>query len=77
MKMDDVGRRIDFLADLQDAWGQAYQFATNNTWHSKREQEQGKELGIALRLLEDYMADGFVINTYARVINTLPKPEDE
>lgn len=72
--MDDVGRRIDHLADLHSLWEFAYALlTTNNVWHTAVEQAQAEELEIGLKLLTKHMQTGYDSKKYAQEINSLPK----
>jgi hypothetical protein len=74
--MDNVGRRIEHLSDLQSLWGFALGLLLAGTYHTEEEREQAAALEIALDLLERHMSYAYSYdhqNYYARVINELPK----
>lgn len=75
LSMEDVGTRLEHLADLQDLWSFALGMLTSGTYHSDPEIEQTRKLEIALELLEEHMLVGYSPTTYAQTINNLPKPE--
>jgi hypothetical protein len=75
--MDDVGRRLDHLAQLQDIWGTALALLTTKGWHSAQEKERAKELEIALVLLEHHMLSDYSELGLARTVNDLPKDATE
>jgi|SRR6185295_14561665 len=75
--MEDVGRRIDHLSDLQELWGWGLAALTAGTYHTDSEMAQAKELEIALKLLEQHMLIGFDPTKYAQVINNLPEKAEE
>jgi hypothetical protein len=76
--MDDVGTRMEHLADLHELWSRAYAYLTMpNVWHSKKEEEQALDLEKARDLLSTHMATiSFDPAVYGKIINGLPKPED-
>jgi hypothetical protein len=75
LAMDDVGTRMEHLADLQDLWSFALGLLTAGTYHTEPELEQTSKLETALELLEAHMLTGYCPTAYAQTINNLPKPE--
>ena len=74
--MDNVGRRIEHLSDLQNLWGFALGLLLAGTYHSPEEREQAAALEIALDLLERHMSYAYAYDNqhyYAQMINQLPK----
>ena len=75
--MSDIGTRLEHLADLQDLWGTALCILTTGTYHNEREIAQAADIEIALKLLENHMANDYNETQYARDFNDLPRnPED-
>ena len=72
--MDDVGRRLDHLMQLQDVWGAAYAILTTKGWNSAQEVMQAEELEIALTLLARHMQNDYSELRLAREVNEIPKP---
>jgi hypothetical protein len=76
--MEDVGTRMQHMMDLQDLWSFAYAVLTTpNIWHSERENVQAMELAVGIDLLNYHLQAEYKDTPYARVINGLPKPNDE
>ena len=75
---DDVGTRMEHLADLQELWSLSLAHLTaTNIWHTAQEEETAERLHTALSLLERHMVNiSFDASVYAKVINQLPKAED-
>jgi hypothetical protein len=75
--MEDVGTRLEHLADLQDLWSGGLAMLLSGTYHSALELEQVEKLEIALKLLENHMTHAYSDVKYAKDINELPRnPED-
>jgi hypothetical protein len=70
--MSDIGTRLEHLADLQDLWGTALCILTTGTYHNEREIAQAADIEIALKLLENHMANDYNETQYAKDINDLP-----
>ena len=77
IRMDDIGTRLEHLADLQDLWSFALGLLTAGTYHTDTELEQTKELETALQLLERHMLSDYSPTTYAQEINNLPRDAKE
>ena len=75
--MQDWGKRLEHMMDLQDLWSGAYAILTGPGWHNPEEERQAKELEIALKLLGHHMQNDFDATQYAKVINDLPKKAEE
>jgi len=80
-KMDDVGTRLQHLADLQELWSFALGIETAGQYQTDPSIDRAKRLEAALQLLEAHMMNDYSPTTYAQVINTLPHdakdiPED-
>jgi len=76
ISMDDVGTRMEHMADLHDLWSFAYGQLTTDRYHTGDEDHQAGELNIAIDLLVHHMQSEFKPTTYAQVINNLKKPSD-
>jgi hypothetical protein len=72
-KMDDVGTRLQHLADLQDLWSFAVGIETAGQYQTEPSIERTKKLQGALELLEAHMMNDYSPTTYAQVINNLPR----
>ena len=75
--MDDVGKRIEHLMQLQESWSAALAFLTTSGWHSSLEKKRAGELEIALALLQHHMEAEYHETSYAVEINKLPKNAKE
>lgn len=77
--MQDTGTRLEHMADLQDLWSTGLAILTSGTYHSFQEQQEARELEIALRLLEHHMVHDYstIETSYAKIINDLPKKAGE
>lgn len=75
--MDDVGTRLQHLAELHLLWSDGLEILTRGTYHSSFEQEQALELEHALKLLSSAMEIDYKPTKYAQVINSLPADPTE
>lgn len=72
--MNDVGRRIDFLMELQDLWSGGLAIATQG-YMTKSDKEMAAKLEVALELLTNHLRNDFDIRSYVQEINNLPEPK--
>lgn len=77
VSMADVGTRLSHLMELQELWSTGLQILTTGTYHTDEEDNQAKELEIALRLLAFHMMNDYNATPYAQEINNLPKDPKE
>jgi hypothetical protein len=76
--MEDYGKRLDHLMQLQNTWSTVYaRLTAPNIFHTDLEKARALSLEIALDLLQYYMEMGYTDVTYARDINALPKNPKE
>lgn len=71
--MQDVGTRLQHLADLQELWSFALGLETATQYQTEPSLERTAKLEAALQLLEAHMMNDYAPTTYAQVINNLPK----
>lgn len=76
-KMEDVGRRIDHLMDLQRMWSDAVGIIEARSYTSTYEDEQKEKLQAALEMLNAYLGNTWEQWVYGRTINALPKDAKE
>lgn len=74
---DEIGRRIDHLAELHWFWSKGLHVFMQGEWHSEWEKTKQKELETALNLLENYMMLGFSSADYAKEINRVTELSKE
>jgi Cys-tRNA synthase (O-phospho-L-seryl-tRNA:Cys-tRNA synthase) len=75
MHAEDVGTRLQHMADLHELWSTAYAILTRpNLYHTALEEERAKALEIALDLLVNHMEAEYNEVPYAKEINDNTNP---
>jgi hypothetical protein len=77
--MDDIGTRMEHLADLHELWTSGIEILSRGTYQTVFEQAMIEELEIARTLLARHMAKDYQQSSYAQEINkigTTPPPEE-
>lgn len=75
--MEDIGKRIDHLMELQKWWADGLAILSSKGHHSPLEKEIAKELKICLENLYLYITKDYRQTYYAKEINELKSPEEE
>jgi hypothetical protein len=74
--MQDMGRRIDFLMQLQDLWSVAFGMLTQG-YMSEADRVTAMKLQYALELLNAHLINDYDCRPYAQTINQLPKNAEQ